>query len=152
MIEMKRVDPEEKAGLRRGFEFGAYVMITQYIARTYGLKELDRFAHFWAEMAADGRRKIVAKSKREFLDWEARVEKVWVDRDVKRLDGRGYVGMVDVCPLRKATNANRGDLPMDYFCDHICATMYPEGYALLGLDGRVKKSERGCRVEIALQG
>jgi hypothetical protein len=150
MIETMTVSPEEKAELRRSFEFGAYVMVTRYIAKTHGLNELDRFARFWARMAADGRRSIVAKSKREFLEWEAKVENVWVDRDVKRLDAKGYVGVVDVCPLRKAVNANRGELPKDYFCDHICATIYPEGYRLLGLDGSIEKNEKGCRVEIAL--
>ena len=150
MVDAMRVKPEEKAELRRSFEFGAYVMITQYLVKMYGLNELDRFARFWAEMAAEGRRKIVAKSKKEFLDLEAKIEKVWVDRNVKRLDEKGYVGVVDACPLRKAINASRGELPKDYFCDRICATIYPDGYRLLGLDGSVRKSEKGCRVEIVL--
>jgi hypothetical protein len=151
MIEAIVVKPEEKAELRRSFEFGAYIMITHYLAERYGLKELDRFANFWAKMAAKGRRKIVSKSRKEFLDFEAKVERVWVDREVKRQDEKGYVGVVDVCPLRKAINTNRGELPKDYFCDHICATIYPKGYRLLGLKGRVRKSERGCRVDIDLR-
>lgn len=151
MIEAVRVEPEEKAELRRDFEFGAYVMITQYLVRTYGLEELHKFAKFWAEMVAEGRQEIVVKSPKEFLDFEAKVEKVWVDRDVKRLDERGYVGVVDVCPLRKAINSNRGKLPKDYFCDYVCSTIYPEGYRLLGLKGGVKKSEQGCRVDLNLR-
>lgn len=143
-----RVRAEEEAELRRSFEFGAYVMITQYLAQTYGLEELDRFAKFWAEMAAEGRRKIMRKSRKEFLDFEAKVEKVWVDRDAEKLDENGYVGVVNVCPLRETININRGSLPADYFCDYICARIYPEGYMLIGLQGSVKKTEKGCRVEI----
>ena len=143
-----RVRAEEEAELRRSFEFGAYVMITQYLAKTYGLEELHKFAKFWADMAAEGRRKIIRKSRKEFLDFEAKVKKVWVDRDAEKLDENGYVGIVKVCPLRKTINNNRGSLPADYFCDYICATIYPEGYRLIGLQGSVKKTEKGCRVEI----
>jgi hypothetical protein len=123
-------------------------MITQYLAKTHGLEELHRFAKFWAEMAADGRREIIRNSRREFLGFEAKVEKVWVDRDAEKLDEKGYVGVVRACPLRKTINNNRGSLPADYFCDYVCSTIYPEGYRLLGLEGSIKKTEEGCRVEI----
>jgi len=142
------VRAEEEAELRRGFEYGAYLMITQYLAKTHGLEELHRFAKFWAEMAADGRREIIRNSRREFLGFEAKVEKVWVDRDAEKLDEKGYVGVVSACPLRKTINNNRGSLPADYFCDYVCSTIYPEGYRLLGLEGSIKKTEEGCRVEI----
>jgi hypothetical protein len=144
------VRAEEKAELRRNFEFAAYLMITQYLAKTYGLEELQKFAKFWSEMAAEGRRKIIRKSRKEFLDLEAKVEKVWVDRDAEKLDENGYVGVVEGCPLRKTINNNRGSLPADYFCDFICATIYPEGYQLLGLKGSIKKTEKGCRLEITI--
>jgi hypothetical protein len=49
MIEAMQVEPEERAELRRSFEFGTYIMITRYLAKTYGLKELDKFARFWAK-------------------------------------------------------------------------------------------------------
>lgn len=150
MIEMVAVKREEKAELRRSFEFGAYMMLTHYLAERYGLKELDWFAMYWAELAAKGRERIVAKSKSEFIELEAKIEKVWVDREPKSADAKGYVGVVDVCPLRKATNDNRSELPVDYFCDHICATIYPEGYKLLGLKGSITKSEKGCTVSIDL--
>jgi len=39
MIETMPVNPEEKAELRRSFEDGAYIMVTQCIAKTYGLNE-----------------------------------------------------------------------------------------------------------------
>jgi len=66
----------------------------------------------------------------------------------EKLDENGYVGVVKVCPLRKTINNNRGSLPADYFCDYICATIYPEGYRLIGRQGSIKKTEKGCRVEI----
>jgi hypothetical protein len=149
MNKATRVRAKQEAELRRNFEFAAYLMITQYLAKTHGFEELHRFAKFWAEMAAEGRRKIIRKSRKEFLDFEAKVEKVWVDRDVERLDENGYVGLVEACPLRETINNNRGSLPEDYFCDYICATIYPEGYRLLGLKGSIKKTEKGCTVEIA---
>lgn len=152
MIEPFAIEPEEKAELRRNFEFGAYLAISQYLAGKYGLGELRRFAQYWAELAAEGRRELISKSEEEFVKTEAKVEKVWVDREVVRLDGQAYVGVVDVCPLRKATNANRGKLPEDYFCDNICAVMYPGGYRLLGLKSTITKSERGCKVEIDRHG
>ena len=138
----------EEAELRRSFEYGAYLMITQYLTKAHGLEELRRFAKFWAEMAAESRREIIRKSTREFLEFEAKVEKVWVDRDAEKLDEKGYVGVVKACPLRKTINKNRGSLPADYFCDYVCSTIYPEGYRLLGLEGSIKKTEEGCRVEI----
>jgi hypothetical protein len=151
MIEPLTIDAEEKAKLRRSFEFGAYVAITQYLARTYGLSELQKFAEFWAGLAADQRKHLMSKSHREFIEAEAKVEKVWVDREAKRMDDKGYVGVVDACPLRRATNTNRGDLPLDYFCDSICAVIYPEGYKALGLKSAITKFEKGCKVEIDLE-
>jgi hypothetical protein len=151
VIEPLTVSLEEKAELRRNFEFGAYVAITQYLAKKYGLEELRKFSKYWARLAAEGRRELVAKSQREFMKTEAKVEKVWVEREVVRLDDKAYVGVVNVCPLRKVINANRGELPEDYFCDSICAVMYPEGYRLLGLRSAIRKSEKGCRIEIDLK-
>jgi hypothetical protein len=152
VIEPLAVSPEEKAELRRNFEFGAYLGITQYLAKRYGFGELHSFAEYWAELAAEGRRGLIAKSQREFMKTEAKVEKVWVEREVVRLDDEAYVGVVDVCPLRKVINANRDELPEDYFCDNICAVMYPEGYRLLGLETTITKSDKGCRLEIDLKG
>jgi hypothetical protein len=149
MSKATTVQTKREAELRRNFEFAAYLMITQYLAKTYGLEELRKFAIFWAEMAAEGHRRIIRKSRKGFFDFEAKVEKAWVDRDVRKLDENGYVGVVKACPLRKTINNNRGSLPSDYFCDFIYATVYPEGYRLIGLKGSIKKSEKGCRVEIA---
>jgi len=144
------VSLEEELKLRESFEFGAYILITQYLARTYGLGELRRFAKFWTETASASRRNILEKSKQEFLAWEAKMEKVWVGRDVERLDSKRYVGVVKSCPLKLITNKHRMELPIDYFCDCICSIIYPEGYRLLGLDGRIEKVKEGCRVEITL--
>lgn len=54
MIEPLAVSPEEKAELRRNFEFGAYLAITQYLAKRYGFGELHNFAEYWAGSAAEG--------------------------------------------------------------------------------------------------
>lgn len=139
---------KEELKLRKSFEFGAYILITQYLAGTYGLEELLRFAKFWAEAASASRRKILEKSKQEFLAWEAKIEKVWIGRDVERLDRKGYVGVVKSCPLKLITNQHRLKLPIDYFCDYICSVIYPEGYRLLGLDSCIQKVRDGCRLEI----
>jgi len=141
---------EEELKLRKSFEVGAYILITQYLARTHGLEELRRFAKFWAETASASRRKILEKSKQEFLAWEAKIEKVWIGREVERLDGKGYVGVVKSCPLKLIANRHRMELPIDYFCDYICSIIYPEGYRLLGLDSCIEKVKDGCRLEITL--
>jgi len=142
---------EEELQLRKSFEFGAYILITRYLATAYGLEELRRFAKFWAETASASRRKIMEKSKQEFLAWEAKMEKVWIGREVERLDDKGYVGVVKRCSLKLITNRHRMELPIDYFCDHICSIIYPEGYRLLGLSSRIEKVKDGCRLEIALE-
>jgi len=144
------VPPEEELKLRKGFEFGAYILITQYLARTYGLEELRRFAKFWAEIASASRRKIFERFKQDFLAWEAKIEKVWVGREVKKLNDKGYIGIVKTCPIRLLTNQHRMELPIDYFCDYICSIIYPKGYGLLGLDSRIEKTKEGCLLEIVL--
>jgi hypothetical protein len=141
---------EEELKLRKSFEFGAYILITQYLAKTYDLEELRRFAKFWAETASASRRNIMERSKEEFLAWEAKMEKVWIGRDVERLDSKGYVGVVKSCPLKLLTNKHHMKLPIDYFCDYICSIIYTEGYRLLGLDSRIEKVKEGCRLEITL--
>jgi len=84
---------EEELKLRKSFEFGAYILITQYLARTHGLEELRRFAKFWAETASASRRKILEKSKQEFIAWEAKIEKVWMG---ERLKGWMVKGMLEL--------------------------------------------------------
>lgn len=66
---------KEELKLRKRFEFGAYILITRYLVRTYGLKELRRFAKFWVETASASRRNIFERPKQEFLAWEAKMEK-----------------------------------------------------------------------------
>jgi hypothetical protein len=139
---------EEELKLRKSFEFGAYLLITQYLAKTYGLGELRRFAQFWAEIGAADRRNMVEKSKREFLAFEAKIEKVWVGREIEKLDAEGYVGIVGKCPIRLMSNQNRENLPADYFCDYICSIIYPYTYELLGFDSNIKRENEGCRLVI----
>jgi len=143
------VSLEEELKLRKSFEFGAYLLITQYLAKTYGVSELERFARFWGETGASPeRRGLVAKSKQEFLEFEAKIEKVWVGREVEKLDSDGYIGVVRKCQIRSASNRKREALPTDYFCDHICSVIYPHGYKLLGFNSIIKKSNDGCRLVI----
>jgi hypothetical protein len=144
------ISDQERLKLARSFEFAAYVLITQYLAGNYGLRELPRFAQFWAETAAAQRKRIFEKSKKEFLAEEAKIEKAWVGRHATKLTDKEYVGIVKTCPLRMTTNQNRKDLPVDFFCDHICSVVYREGYKLLGLHSKFEKLRDGCRVEAAL--
>jgi len=140
---------EEEVKMRRSFEFGAYLLITEYISKTYGTDELERFARFWAETAASpDRRAIIARSKEEFLAFEAKIEKVWVARRVEKLDATGYVGVTEKCPLRLLTNRYRGDLPEDYFCHRICTIIYLDTYRLLGLESCLEIGDEGCRLSI----
>ena len=143
------VSPEEELKLRRSFEFGAYLLITHYLAKTYGIDELRKFARFWAETAASPhRRSIVARSKHEFLKFEAKIEKVWVGREVEKLNSKGYVGVVKECVIRLMSNQNRENLPTDYFCDHICSIIYPDTYKLLGFTSTIERVNEGCRLTI----
>jgi hypothetical protein len=143
------VSTEEELKLRKSFEFGAYLLITHYLAKNYGINELERFARFWAETAASPDRKsLVAKSKQEFLEFEAKIEKVWVGRKTEKLDVDGYVGVVEKCPIRLMSNKHREDLPSDYFCDHICSIIYPHAYKLLGFKSSIEKLDEGCRLVI----
>jgi hypothetical protein len=143
------VSPEEELKLRKSFELGAYLLITHYLAKNYGVNELERFARFWAETGASAdRRNLVAKSKQDFLEFEAKIEKVWVGRRVEKLDVDGYVGVVQKCPIRLMSNRHREDLPSDYFCDHICSIIYPHAYKLLELRSRIEKLNDGCRLVI----
>jgi hypothetical protein len=41
------ISKEEELRLRKSCEFGAYLLITQCLAKTYGISELERFAKFW---------------------------------------------------------------------------------------------------------
>lgn len=142
------ISNQEELKLRRSFEFGAYVLIARYLARNYGMKELRRFAEFWAETAAAARKGIFEKSKEEFLAEEAKIEKAWIGREALNLSSKEYVGIVESCPLRVATNQNRMELPSDFFCDYICSVIYREGYRLLGLHSKLEKLKDGCRVEV----
>jgi hypothetical protein len=143
------VSTEEELKLRKSFEFGAYLLITHYLAKNYGINELERFARFWGETGASpNRRSLVAKSKQEFLEFEAKIEKVWVGREVEKLDAKGYIGVVKKCPIRLISNRNREDLPTDYFCDHICSIIYPYAYKLLRFKSSIEKLEEGCRLAI----
>jgi hypothetical protein len=145
------VSKEEELKLRKSFEFGAYLLITQYLAKTYGINELGRFARFWAETAASpSRRSIAAESKRGFLESEAKIEKVWVGREVEKSSLNEYVGVVTRCPIRSMSNEHREDLPLDYFCDHICSIIYPYAYKLLGFKSSLEKLSEGCRLVIQL--
>jgi hypothetical protein len=144
------ISDREELKLARSFELAAYVLITQYLVRNYGLTELSRFAEFWAETAAAQRKAVFEKSKEEFLAQEAKIEKVWVGRDPVKLTDKEYVGIVKTCPLRIATNQSRKDLQVDFFCDHICSVVYREGYKVLGLHPKFEKLKDGCRVEAAL--
>lgn len=143
------VSPEEKLKLRKSFEFGAYLLITHYLAKNYGVNELESFARFWAETGASAdRRNLVAKSEQDFLESEAKIEKVWVGRKVEKLDVEGYVGVVEKWPIRLMSNQHREDLPSDYFCDHICSIIYPHAYKLLGFRSSIEKLNEGCRLVI----
>jgi hypothetical protein len=142
------VSTEEELKLRKSFEFGSYLMITQYLAKTYGISELARFARFWGETGTSSRRRIVTRSKQGFLEFEAKIEKVWVGREVEKLDLGEYVGVVRKCPIRVMSNQHREDLPPDYFCDYICSVMYPYAYQLLGFKGDIEKANEGCRLVI----
>ena len=143
------ISAEEELRLRKSFEFGAYLVITHYLAKTYGVDELRKFAKFWAETAASPqRRSIVARSKQEFLAFEAKVEKVWVGREVEKLDDKGYVGVARDCPIKLMSNKNRENLPNDYFCDNICSIIYPNGYKLLGFKSSLQKTNEGCKLMI----
>ena len=142
------ISVEERLKLKESFELGAYILISRYLSRTYGLEELRRFADFWARTASANRRVILERSQQEFLAWEAKMEKVWVGREVETLDEKTYVGVAPSCPLKRATNQHGMELPVDYFCDYVCSVMYPLGYRLLGLDGRIEKVMDGCRLEI----
>jgi hypothetical protein len=143
------VSPEEELKLRKSFEFGAYLLITHYLAKKYGTDELERFARFWAETGASAdRRNLVAKSRQDFLEFEAKIEKVWVGRKVEKLDLEGYVGVVEKCPIRLMSNQHHDDLPSDYFCDHICSIIYPHAYKLLGFRSSIEKLGAGCRLVI----
>lgn len=143
------VSPEEELKLRRSFEFGAYLLITHYLAKTYGINELRKFARFWAETAASPHRKsIVARSKQEFLAFEAKIEKVWVGREVEKLDKKRYVGTTKKCVIRLMSNRNRENLPNDYFCNYICSIIYPDAYRLLGFESSLERTKEGCRLTI----
>jgi hypothetical protein len=143
------VSTEEEVKLRKSFEFGAYLLITHYLVKNHGIDELERFARFWAETAASQeRRNLIAKSQREFLESEAKIEKVWVGRKPEKLDAKGYIGVVEKCPIRLMSNRHREDLPSDYFCDNICSIIYPYGYELLGIKGSIEKTDEGCRLVI----
>jgi hypothetical protein len=149
MSKEMTVSLEEELKLRKSFEFGAYLLIIHYLAKNYGINELERFARFWAETGASAeRRNLVAKSKQDFLEFEAKIEKVWVGRRVEKLDVEGYVGVVEKCPIRLMSNQHREDLPSDYFCDHICSIIYPHAYKLLGFRSSVEKLNEGCRLVI----
>jgi len=141
------VSAEEELKLRKSFEFGAYLLITQYLAKKHGVDELERFARFWGETAASPERKsLVTRSKKEFLEFEAKIEKVWVGREVEKLDNEEYIGVVMKCPIKSTSNRHREDLPPDYFCDHICSIIYPYGYGLLGFESSIEKVNEGCRL------
>ena len=143
------VSKEEEIELRKSFEFGAYLLITHYLVKTYGISELGKFARFWGETGASpSRRSIVARSKQEFLEFEAKTEKVWVGREVEKLDVEGYIGVVRKCPIRLMSNQHREDLPIDHFCDHICSIIYPYAYKLLGFKSSIEKLNEGCRLVI----
>ena len=102
------VSTEEELKLRKSFEFGAYLLITQYLGKMYGIDELERFARFWGETAASLERKsLVARSRKEFLEFEARIEKIWVGREVEKLDSEEYIGVVMKCPIRLMSNRHR---------------------------------------------
>jgi hypothetical protein len=147
MNKEMRVSPEEELKLRKSFEFGAYLLITHYLAKNHGINELERFARFWAETGASAdRRNLVAKSKQDFLEFEAKIEKVWVGRKVEKLDVEGYVDVVEKCPIRLMSNQHREDLPSDYFCDRICSIIYPHAYKLLGFRSSIEKLNEGCRL------
>lgn len=106
------VSLEEEVKMRRSFEFGAYLLIIEYITKTYGIDELEKFARFWAETAANpDRRAIIAQSKEEFLAFEAKIEQVWVGRKAEKLDSDGYIGVTEKCPIRLLTNKYCSGLP-----------------------------------------
>jgi len=143
------VSLEEEVKMRRSFEFGAYLLIIEYISKTYGINELEKFARFWSEIAANpDRRAIIARSKEEFLAFEAKIEQVWVGRKIEKLDSQGYVGVTEKCPIRLLTNKYCADLPKDYFCHRICTIIYPDTYKLLGLKSSLKIGDEGCRLSI----
>ncbi len=143
------ISTEEELKLRKSFEFGAYLLISHYLAKNYGINEFEKFAKFWAETSASGERKsLVAKNKQEFLEFEAKMERIWVGRKAEKLDAKGYIGVVKKCPVRLMSNRNREDLPTDYFCDHICSIIYPHAYKLLGFKSSIEKTNEGCRLVI----
>jgi len=96
--------------------------------------------------ASSERRNIVARSKREFLSFEAKIEKVWVGRNVEKLDSEGYVGVVKDCMIRSMSNKYRENLPADYFCNNICSIIYPDTYKLLGFKSSIERANKGCRL------
>jgi len=142
------VSSKEEIELRRSFEPGAYLLIGRYLVKIHGMNELERFARFWGETGTSNRKGLVARSKQEFLETEAEIERVWVGREAKKLDAEGYVGLVKRCPIRLMSNRHREDLPIDYFCDHICSIMYPYAYRLLGFESSIEKLDQGCRLII----
>jgi hypothetical protein len=78
------------------------------------------------------------------------MEKVWVGREVEKLDSEKYIGVAMKCPIRLTSNRHREGLPTDYFCDHICAIIYPYGYELLGFKSSLEKLGEGCRLIIQI--
>jgi hypothetical protein len=148
MKKKMTVSPKEEVELRKSFEFGAYLVVSHYLVKTHGMSELERFARFWGETGASSREGLVARSRQEFLVTEAKIERVWVGREVKKLNAEGYVGLVRKCPIRLMSNQHREDLPIDYFCDHICSIMYPYAYRLLGFESSIEKLDQGCRLFI----
>jgi hypothetical protein len=126
------VSSEEELKLRKSFEFGAYLLTTHHLAKNYGIDGLERFARFWAETAAlPDRKSLVAKSKQEFLEFEAKIEKVWVGRKAEKSDVDGYVGVVEKCPIRSMSNI-----------------IYPYAYKLLRFKSSIEKLDEGCRLVI----
>jgi hypothetical protein len=75
---------------------------------------------------------------------------VWVGRGVKKSSLDEYIGVVIRCPIRLMSNKHIEDLPVDYFCDHICSIIYPYAYELLGFKSSLEKLSEGCRLVIQL--
>jgi len=148
MKKKMTVSPNKEVELRKSFEFGAYLMISHYLVKTHGMNELERFGRFWGETGASGRKGLVARYMQGFLETEAKIERVWVGREVKKLIAEGYVGLVRKCPIRLMSNQHREDLPINYFCDHTCSIMYPYAYRLLGFESSIEKLDQGCGLVI----